>query len=302
MSTSGGIQKNADDAQVSALEKLLNSGFEEALSQRLSNIGKTYRQGDRILLSGYDERAANLSELRRDAERSEAGSSFANVGNRARETNDVLAEAASQGAGETDLLNAQLMAVRNWAANQGEVNRAFYDSISSNNAATVDLNADTKSARFNLAQQMLSDKEQATATYANQMADAATQLGNIQGNPYSSAYNADGGEDAWDQMVSAATRVFNNRGVSSKVTDWEGWQQPEQEKQNNTGYLVDVRSVPAIGDQTAPARLKGTTADGDTSDLWRSGKAGETDNGVLAPAVRGVPMAKRPEGATLKAW
>ena len=163
-----------------------------------------------------------MDELRTDTEKSENSNTFANLSNRAREGSDLLNEVTSQGAGETDQLQAQLIAIRNWAANQGEVRRTFFDSIGSNNAALMDLNADTRSARHNLATQSLSDREQAYAAYQNQRADAATQLGNIQSNPYSDSFKA-GGKAAWDQMAKAASSAgYVNPGVSAAVKDWQG--------------------------------------------------------------------------------
>ena len=238
-SSGGGVKKTSDKPQVAALEKLLSSGFKKALDQRLANIKQQAAAGDKLLLDGYDTRAESLLKLRTDNEEAEAGASWANLSNRAREAGDILTQAAAQGAGETDQLQAQLIAARNWAANQAEVNRAFFDSVGSNNAAITDLNTDTRSARFNLANQALGDQEQAYATYANQMADAATQLGNIQGNPYSDAYKSGGGKAAWDKMVSAASTAWKNPGVSAEIKDWTPRVQAKQERLNNAALESD---------------------------------------------------------------
>ena len=241
-SGSGDVKKSSDKAQVAALEQLLSNGFRTALDQRLSNITQQRGQGDRILLDGYDLRADSLLKLRTDNEMAESGSSWANIANRAREASDILIQAAGQGAGETDQAHTQLLAARNWSANQAEVNRAFYDALGSNNAAVTDLNADTRSARFNLANQALGDQEQAWSTFANQMADAATQLGNIQGNPYSDSYKADGGKKAWDQMVKAASEAWKNPGVPDDVRNWQGPMQPKDERLGNGAFLRAERA------------------------------------------------------------
>ena len=163
-----------------------------------------------------------LGKLREDTEKSEAGASFANLGNRARESGDILAEALAQGVGESDVIRAQLMAARNWAANQGEVARAFHDSISSNNSAINDLNVDTRSARFNLATQTMGDREQAHATYSNQMADAATQLGNITANPYSDSYVKGGSGATWNKMYDASATVWKRPKIGTELASWKG--------------------------------------------------------------------------------
>ena len=238
----GGVKKSSDKAQVAALEQLLSTGFKQALDQRISNIQNAAKQGDTLLMDGYNSRMGVLLDLRKDNEIAEGGSSWANLANRAREAGDILTQAAAMGAGETDQLQAQLLAARNWSANQMEVNRAYYDSLGSSNNAIVDLNADTRSARYNLANQALSDQEQAWSTYANQMSEATTQLGNIQANPFSDSYKADGGKSAWDRMVKEASTVWKNPGVSDDIRNWNGTTQARQELLNNS-FLQGARKA-----------------------------------------------------------
>ena len=104
--------KSSDAEQVRILRELLEGGFEEAREQRLANIQRVYEQGDSALLQSYDARAESLETLREDTKKSEADTSFANLGNRARESSDILSEIATQGAGETDALRTQLIAAR----------------------------------------------------------------------------------------------------------------------------------------------------------------------------------------------
>ena len=249
--------KSSDAEQVRILRELLEGGFEEAREQRLANIQRVYEQGDSALLQSYDARAESLETLREDTKKSEADTSFANLGNRARESSDILSEIATQGAGETDALRTQLIAARNWSANQLEVSRAFFDSIGSNNAAITELNEDTRTARINLATQALSDQEQAWATYSNQMAASASQLGNVLANPYSDSYDAEGGADAWQAMADAATSVWDNPGISDDVMDWEGWSQPRKEEVNYS-ILPEYGPRPGYSDR-ALKRPEGST-------------------------------------------
>ena len=247
--SSGGIKKSSDKAQVAALEKLLSEGFAKARDQRIANIQTAHGKGDQILLEGYDTRLKTLLDLREDNEIAEGASSWANLGNRAREAGDILTEIATQGGGETDQMQANLIAARNWAANQMEVNRAYYDSVGSSDNAITDLNADTRSARYNLANQMLSDTEQAWATYQNQMADTATQLGNIYSNQYSDSHKADTA-DMWKRMTDSATDVWKNPGVGSDITEWKGTFKEKQARLNNA--RLEGAALPAIGSAKRP--------------------------------------------------
>ena len=251
-SSSGGIKKSSDKAQVDALEELLSKGFKSALDKRLANIDTAAKQGDEVLMAGYNARLNVLEQLGLDNEKAEGGASWANLSNRAREASDILTEIASQGAGETDQLQAQLIAARNWAANQQEVNRSFYDSQSSNFNALTDLNADTRSARYNLANQSMSDREQAWATYQNQMSDASTQLGNIYSNPYSDSYKTDS-KASWQRMVDTTKDVWTNPGVSNEVRNWQGTSQPRLQQLNNARL---EGALPAVG---KPRRPEGST-------------------------------------------
>ena len=235
-SSSGGSSyspKKTDDKPIlKALEKLLNGGFAKARNQQLANIGTMYATQDADLLKGYSLRAEQLGLARKDNDKAEADASFANLANRARETQDILAQTAEQGAGESDTAKAQLMAIQNWDANQGEVNRSYFDTVRSVNNAVNDLNVDTRTARINLATQMLGDKQQAWANYQNQMVETATQVANLRANPYSNAYKKNSG--AYKKIVDNAKKVWENPGVDKAITAWEGVAQPEEGKLNNT--------------------------------------------------------------------
>ena len=237
ISSSGGgggysIKKTDDKPLLKALEKLLKGGFAKARDRQLANINKMYATQDADLLKGYEGRAIQLGLAKSDNEKSESDASFANLANRARETQDILAQTAEQGAGESDTAKAQLMAIQNWDANQGEVNRSYFDTVRSVNNAINDLNTDTRTARINLATQMLGDKQQAWANYQNQMVETATQAANIRANPYSNAYKKNSGY--YKDVVKNASKVWANPGVDKAITDWEGAAQPQEGKLNNT--------------------------------------------------------------------
>ena len=235
-SSSGGggySVKKTDDKQIlKALKQLLDGGFAKARDQQLANINTMYATQDADLLKGYSSRAEQLGLARTDNDKAEADASFANLANRARETQDVLAQTAEQGAGESDTAKAQLMAIQNWDANQADVNRSYFDTVRSVNSAVNDLNVDTRTARINLATQMLGDKQQAWANYQNQMVETATQAANLRANPYSNAYKKNSGY--YKKIVENAEKVWENPGVDKAITEWEGTAKPEEGKLNNT--------------------------------------------------------------------
>ena len=288
-SSSSAAKKSADGAQVDALKRLLDGGFRSQMDERISNIDKAQREGDALLMSGYNTRLSSLQDLRKDNEMAEGQSSFANLTNRVREAGDVLAQAATQGAGETDQLQAQLIAARNWAANQAEVNRAYHDSRSSNNASIIDLNADTRSARFNLAQQGIGDREQAWATYSNQMTETATQLANILANPYSDRYSADGAKDQLKRMTDTASTVWKSPGVNDDIENWQGVTPARQELLNNSRIMGTTQDTAAkrpegstLRDPATDALIKGNPVDPDAG-LWDPTKQDGSTNSSKIP-------------------
>ena len=207
-----------------------------------------YTQQRSTLLQSYGEKVGALDLTRKDNEKSESDASFANLGNRARESGDLLSEAAQQGAGETDTLRSQLMAVRNWDANQGEVNRSYFDTLRSTNSAITDLNADTRTAQVNMMGQLRSDQEQVWANYYNQRADAYTQLGNMMANPYSNAYSKKGAKSAYSGMAKAASSAWKNPGIGDAERNWQGSVQAEEGRQN----FSDIRAAAAPKERKRP--------------------------------------------------
>lgn len=233
-------QKASDKPQIAALEKLLKNGFAAQRGQKIANVQNLYKKQDAELVQGYNDRMGSLTLAKRDNEKAEADASFGNLTNRARETTDLLAQSAAQGAGETDVLRTQLMALRNWDANQQDVNRSYFDTMRSTNTAMTDLTADTRHARVNLATEALADQEQVWANYYNQRADAYTQIGNIHANPNSDSYNKK--STAFDSMSKEASSHWKSPGVASNITGWTGAKVTE-DKLNNTQMKNAARPV-----------------------------------------------------------
>lgn len=234
--------KKINDAPlVAALQAMLDTGFASARDTKLANIELTLSGQDKIMLDDYLKRASGLEGSRADNEKAEADSTFANFANRARERGDILNQATAMGAGESDTLRSALMALRNWSANQGDVNRSYYDTLRSVNSAITDLNTDTRSARTNLYTAANSDRESIWTNYYNQRSDAFTQLGNIKSNPNSDSYAKDA--DVFARAAESAGEAWKSPGVPSAVADWQGTTLAEERALNNTDAAAMVTNI-----------------------------------------------------------
>lgn len=159
----------------------LNGTFKKALHKRLANINLVRDQQLDIVRDGFEDR---LDSLQADADNNNTAasdSSITNETNRGRERASAISEAMAQGAGESDSLKVQLHALRNWDANQNDINRAFYDGARSIDGAVNDLNIDTRTGLANVFSEANADKQQMHDNFWNQTSESQTQLGNVLG-------------------------------------------------------------------------------------------------------------------------
>lgn len=250
-------QAKSMSGQIAALKNSLSDGFKAALNQRLANIGLVSGQQDAALVEGYNNRVKSLQGAADDNDKSESDDTFQNLGNRARERANSVTEAMNQGAGESDVLKAGLMSLRNWDANQGEINRSYFDTLRSVNSSLTDLNTDTKTARINMASQANADRDQVWSQYYDQRSETYTQLGNLygqQGELYGLANEqvhskgtkkqrkqaVAGSDDMFMHASKANSQAYNNPGVDPALTAWQGQGPIEGTVNNNT-----IESAPA---------------------------------------------------------
>lgn len=169
--------------QIRALRHTLGrkGDFKDALKKRLDNIetvlGEQLADLDKTTAARANSLDADMANNRKAA----ADSSIGNDTNRIRERASSITEAMAQGAGESDTLRAQMMSLRNFDANQDEINRSFHDSQRSINQGRLDLALDSHNARVNMVTEANADKETLWSDYYAQTSEAQTQLGNALG-------------------------------------------------------------------------------------------------------------------------
>lgn len=318
---------------------LAPTGMKARLDQMLANVQLQQTQGDETLLSGFNARVGSLTVASLDNDKAAAGDSFANLSNAGRERANALSEATTHGAGESDVLASQGAALRNWNANQSEVNRAFFDSRTSINSSITDLNVDTRTARINNVAEANSDRSQLWTNYYDNRAESLTQLGNTLGQM---------SEDYGLANEQVATKLTPVKKGASKYTGLSLAQQKGNiatgkalgQRVGPNGEIVPkgkpipkpfVPKIPTGRQSTAVPKIKNpTTADLQKSTSTASGKAfmdaaKETDNAYKDPGVPDTirnwggaakfeapmlqnqslsasPQRAKPQGATLRKW
>jgi hypothetical protein len=218
---------------------LSKKGFRKALMTKLDNVSLDEKQSDDILMQGYDDRVGSLKNANDDNKKDASAKTNANLMNASRERANALSEASLQGAGETDMLRSQGMALRNWSANQNEVGRAFADTQTALNSSLNDLNVDTRQGRFNVALQANADREMLWSNYYDRRSEALTQLGNTMGqiseyyamsNEQKKSKEAQNKEDKWrknskdvfGQLAKNTQKAWDDPGVSKNIRQWDG--------------------------------------------------------------------------------
>jgi hypothetical protein len=235
----GSIKKTNDKPQAAVLEALLKSGLDKQLATKVTNLRSAYANSDAALLASYGARTDVIDKSLAANDAAMAGASQGNVLNRARETSEILSQAAAQGAGETDTLRSKFMTAQNFFANESEAAQSYHDTRTSANSSLSELNSDTKTGRYNLANQLGTDVEATTADNYNQKADLAAQLGNLRSNPYSNAYSSKQAKWAYAQLKKYASMSPTKEQVDPTIQNWEGPMQPKDQRLNSSVMIED---------------------------------------------------------------
>lgn len=245
--------------QIKALRSALGpkGAFKDALKKRLSNIENVLGEQMADLDKAEAARSGSLDADQLNNEMAVSDSSAVNDTNRARERTSALAEAAMQGAGESDSLKTQMMSLRSAAANQQEINRAFHDGQRSINNSRIDLALDTHNARVNMVTEANADKEQLWTTFYNQVSDTQTQLGNALGQQaeyYGLAREAgaNAGIDAGMVKTGSSSSSASTKGGKGKGGKAGG-------KRDSGSLLGEWSSAHADGPQDSRGGLLGRT-------------------------------------------
>ena len=296
-------KKATNDNALRALGRLVGGGkgshaatrdnalkmLDEALGAKLAQLQKT-----------FDLASADFAVNLRDNEKSESDASFTNIANRAREKQDLVTQALSQGAGESDVLKSQLQALRNWSVNQGDINRSFFDTRASINAGITDLNTSTQQSRMNEELSTNMAKADRWDDFYESMASSYSDMANLD----QSNYLLSGEISAAEKQKEQATGVLNWLNEGKSFADYE------------TPRLATMAAAKAAPYESKYADLAAQM----TGSTWKNpGLSNETKNweGMAQSQTTltntqpwnaqdntesGTPTKKRPEGATLRRW
>lgn len=207
---------------IDALLKALG-GYDSGRNTQIQNAAKSLEAVLKGVQANYLNAVGDYQATGLANEQDEASKSAANVTNRARERTSLLEQAASQGAGETDQLRAQLQAFQNFDNNSMEINRSFYDTARSLNSQIAGANTQAEASRRSAWQQNQEAVGQAWSDYWKNYGDTWTNIQRtIAGNTnvdtdYSEGFNANtGGQDAATEASKFAGKAYEAENKDEK--------------------------------------------------------------------------------------
>lgn len=299
------------EAQAKALRHALRVDLKKGLLQQLADINQVSKQQDKIIRQGFRERMGSLLGAAEDNTKAAEAQTGINEQNLVRERNSALSEAMAQGAGESDALRAMMMSLRNWNANQTEIERGYFDTLRSIQSGQTDLETDTRTALVNNAIQRNSDKEMLWTNYYNQRSEIWTQLGNVRGQQadyYAMAneYGGGGGggrKGKKDGDQAGVGGKEHRGGMLNRATDGGG-----KGKGGGGGGGVNAATAQAAHAFMQASKELGRSWDnpGVSKRIMRwDGAEDIASTRTQAPglqAIKTVSLDKKPEGATLRKW
>lgn len=292
-------QIGANQGKLDQLQKLVDSGLSSSRDSKLADIDKALSTLLSQMRLHHESQSKDLLQNQKDNESSEGDASFAALVNRGREKQDIIAQALSQGAGESDVLKSQLQALRNWSVNQGEINRSFYDTRTSINSAITDLNSGTQTNLVNAELDANAKKSGVFDDYYSALADAYTQMDTLATNNYLLGLE---NQSKSDEI-----------GVQDQLLKWldsgksaESWVEPVQaarmaSPQTFTGY-ADKAASAAADSWVAPEVSDASKNFAGTAQSTTELTSTRLSNAQTNTSNTGTNRNKRPEGATLRRW
>lgn len=290
-------QREVNKDSLSSLARLVNGGLEGVLKNGIASVNASLKTKMDQINKTYSTSLDSFKANQRDNTSSEGDDSFMNVLNRARETGDLTTMATEQGAGESDLLKTQLQAVRNWSANQNEINRSFFDTESSINSGITDLNNTTKTSKIN--EEMSANATTASLydDYFSTLSDTYSQMANLDQQNFLLTGEITSVKDSQKQSRDLLKHL--DRGKS-----WESYKAP---KINTKLQPVSKTQYKGKYDDKAAEVASRTWKDPGVSEATKNWQGERLRSvGLTNSIARGnapdAPKRKRPEGSTLKSW
>ena len=235
-------------------------GYASGRDTQIGNAQKALNDSLSGILSNYNSAVKDYNLTGVANEEDESSKSAANVQNRARERMSLLEQAASQGAGETDQLRAQIQAFNNFDANQLEVTRSFFDTQRSVNSQIAGANSQAESSRRSSWNQNQEAVGNAWNDYWKNYSDVWTNIqrtgaGNTNvDSDYSQGFTANyGGYDPVAEASKTAGLAYQNQQQDEAwYTNWDG-------KDNGRDTKVAATNKAAATTIKAPKAAEGAT-------------------------------------------
>ena len=248
------------EAQAKALEHALDVSYGKALKQNLSDVQNIYRRQTRQLRKTAKERAQSFLATASDTSKATAQQAESSFGSLVTERADTMTGLLEQGAGQTDMLRAMVVAARNFQANLEKGNRAHFDTMRTINSGISDLNTDTKVALSNAFTSRENERERLYQNYFDRRSESFTQLGNIRGQQadyYAAAKEMDvtpGGKmvaanksdmkTAYMNAAKESGKSYKQRELPDWIKDYEGQAQVDSKLSNtNLAAAPQFRTV-----------------------------------------------------------
>lgn len=295
--TANQARKLTNERNLKALKELVSGGHQKVRDNALATLDRALREKLDQIRATFDESLSDYQGNLRDNEASEADASFANLANRARERQDLVTQALAMGAGESDVLKSQLQALRNWNANQAEVNRSFFDTQSSITSAITDLNQSTRTGMMNEELSTNAARAQRWDDFYDAMSSSYSEMANLDQQNYLLQAEIDATE--------------RQKGVHTGLLEWLDSGKNAEDYQPAKLKSTAAAKPPAYQSEYAKlaAEMAGSTwkdpgISKETQDFtgWEAQTGGLNTASLAGAATNPGAKRRRPEGATLRRW